>query len=96
MLKALIALGGKDVREEQLADLLWPEADGDQAHSAFTTTLSRLRQLIGSEKAIEVLEGKATLSPRYSWVDVGALERIFSEAEILWKDGHPKDNEANP
>jgi hypothetical protein len=29
LLKALIALGGKEVREERIADLLWPESDGD-------------------------------------------------------------------
>ena len=86
MLKALIARGGKDVREDHLADLLWPDADGDQAHSAFTTTLFRLRRLIGSEKAIEVLEGKATLNPRYVWVDAWAFERTFSRAEDLWKN----------
>jgi LuxR family maltose regulon positive regulatory protein len=93
MLKALIAQGGKDVREDHLADLLWPDADGDQAHSAFTTTLFRLRRLIGSEKAIEVLEGKATLNPRYVWVDAWAFERTFTRAEDLWKNRHPHRHE---
>ena len=65
----MIALGGKDVREGQLSDLLWPEADGDQASRAFRTALSRLRQLIGNEKAIGYVEGKATLNPLYCWVD---------------------------
>ena len=74
-----------------LADPLWPDADGDQAHSAFTTTLFRLRQLIGNEKAIEVLEGKATLNPRYVWVDTWAFERIFNKAEGLWKGGPEED-----
>jgi len=81
LLKALIAQGGKDVKEEQLSDMLWPEADGDQAHSAFTTTLSRLRQLIGTEKAIEFHEGRGSLNPRYCWVDSWAFERIFEQIE---------------
>ncbi len=85
MLKALIALGGRDVREEQIADLLWPEAEGDVAHNAFTTTLSRLRQLLGIEKAIRFQEGKITLDPRYCWVDAWAFERIVGQAESLWR-----------
>ncbi|HXZ43534.1 MAG TPA: BTAD domain-containing putative transcriptional regulator [archaeon] len=86
LLKALIALGGKDVKEEQLSDALWPEADGDAAHSAFTTTLSRLRDLLGAEKAIRIQEGRATLDPRYCWVDAWAFERLLAEAEGQLKD----------
>jgi DNA-binding SARP family transcriptional activator len=83
MLKMLIALGGSEVKEEQLSDLLWPEADGDRAHSAFTTTLSRLRRLIGLDKAVEIHDGKASLNPRYCWVDVRAFEKIFSQVDPL-------------
>jgi LuxR family maltose regulon positive regulatory protein len=91
MLKALIALGGKDIREESLADICWPDADGDAAHSAFTTTLSRLRYLIGNEKAIQFNVGRATLDPCYCWVDVWVFERILGQAEALWKDSRLKD-----
>jgi hypothetical protein len=49
VLKALIAFGGKDVREDQIMDALWPEADGDMAHQSFATNLHRLRQLLGYE-----------------------------------------------
>jgi len=79
MLKLLVALGGRQVNEEQITDLLWPDADGDQAHSAFSTTLSRLRRLIGCDKAIEIHGGKASLDPRYCWVDVWAFEDIFGQ-----------------
>jgi DNA-binding SARP family transcriptional activator len=85
LLKALVALGGKNVREERLSDLLWPEADGDQAYNAFRTTLSRLRQLIGNEKAIDYHEGKATIDPRYCWVDAWAFERIFEQIEAEYR-----------
>jgi ATP/maltotriose-dependent transcriptional regulator MalT/DNA-binding SARP family transcriptional activator len=84
LLKALIALGGKEVTEEQLCDMLWPDADGDQAHSAFTTNLSRLRQLIGIEKALRFQERKTTLDDRYCWVDAWAFERIVGQAEAAW------------
>jgi ATP/maltotriose-dependent transcriptional regulator MalT/DNA-binding SARP family transcriptional activator len=87
LLKALIALGGKEINEEQLSDMLWPDADGDQAHSAFTTNLSRLRQLLGIEKALRFQEGKATLDNRYCRVDAWAFERIVGQAEAVWNQG---------
>jgi DNA-binding SARP family transcriptional activator len=83
MLKALIALGGKEVNEEQLTDLLWPESNGEQAHGAFSTTLSLLRRFIGHDKAIEIHEGKVSLNPRYCWVDVWAFEELFSQVNLL-------------
>jgi len=83
ILKALIAQGNRSIKMEQLADLLWPDADGDLAIIAFKTTLSRLRQLIGNEKAIEVLEGRVVLDPRICWVDAWAFEKMFGELEPL-------------
>jgi hypothetical protein len=62
LLKALIAFGGKEVREDQIMDALWPEADGDLAQQSFSTTLHRLRQLLGYEGAIQRQEGKLTLN----------------------------------
>jgi ATP/maltotriose-dependent transcriptional regulator MalT/two-component SAPR family response regulator len=88
LLKALIAFGGREVSEERLSDILWPEADGDKAHNAFTTTLSRLRQFLGEEKVIGFHEGKAMLDPRYCYVDVWAFERLLGEASSFWDKGY--------
>ena len=81
MIKAFVAFGGKEVREEQIADVLWPEADGDDAHHSFVTNLHRLRQLIGHDKTIQLREGKLTLDSRHCWVDVWAFEQILRQAE---------------
>jgi two-component SAPR family response regulator len=86
LLKALIALGSKDVPEEEITELLWAEADGDVAHSAFKTTLSRLRRLLGFGKAIRLQEGKASLDPFICWVDAWAFERILEHVETSWRD----------
>jgi LuxR family maltose regulon positive regulatory protein len=75
LLKALIALGGRNVAEERLTDILWPEADGDRAYSALTTTLFRLRQLIG-ETMLEVQNGGVSLNPQYCWVDAWTFETM--------------------
>jgi DNA-binding SARP family transcriptional activator len=82
----LIALGGKGVREDQVSDFLWPEADGDVAHGSFATTLYRLRLLIGIHKAIELQAGCLTLNPGSCWVDAWALEEVLGEAEKEWRN----------
>ncbi len=87
MIKALIALGGKEVTEGRLTDILWPDADGDLAHQSFATTLYRLRNLVGSEKAILLREGRLMLDNRYCWVDAWAFERVFAKAENAWREG---------
>jgi LuxR family maltose regulon positive regulatory protein len=85
MLKALIALGGRGVREDEIADALWPEADGDMAYQSFRTTLHRLRRLLGNEKAVQVHEGQMTLDDRTCRVDVWAFEQLLEQAETQWK-----------
>jgi DNA-binding SARP family transcriptional activator len=87
MFKALIAFGGKEVREDQLEDALWPEADGDAAHHSFEMTLHRLRKLIELPEGLDFKDGRLTLDPRYCWVDVQAFEFIFEEADSKRKEG---------
>jgi LuxR family maltose regulon positive regulatory protein len=87
MLKALIALGGRGVREDEIADALWPDADGNMAYQSFRTTLYRLRQLLGNEKAVQVHEGQMTLDDRTCRVDVWAFEQLLEQAETQWKKG---------
>jgi DNA-binding SARP family transcriptional activator len=91
MLKTLIAFGGKDVREDQIMDALWPEADGDMAHQSFSTNLHRLRQLLGYEKAIQRQEGRLTLDDRYCWVDAWAFNSTLEQADAQWKKGRIDD-----
>ena len=62
LLKALIALGGREVHQEAIEDLLWPEAEGDAARFSFKTTLGRLRRLMGGENVIELKDRKLTLA----------------------------------
>src|SRR3989337_2276555 len=87
LLKALIAVGGRDVSEAGLAELVWPEADGDLAHHSFEVALSRLRKLLGKEEALVLKEGRLSLSNRQCWVDVWAFERSLGQAEKARKGG---------
>lgn len=92
LLKALISLGGRDVREEELTDALWPESDGDTAHQTFATTLFRLRQLMESDKAITLKEGKLSVDPRYCYVDAWAFEHTLGAAARGAQSGHEENS----
>lgn len=76
LLKALVALGRPAVCEHRLADALWPDAEADAAHQAFTMALYRLRKLLGSREAVALHDGWAHLDPRLCWVDAWAFERL--------------------
>jgi LuxR family maltose regulon positive regulatory protein len=95
LLKALIAQGGREVAEDTLTAMLWPDAEGDAARRAFDTTLHRLRRLLGNEQAILLHERKLSLNNRICWVDSWALERLLSETEtILANPGADPDGAA--
>ena len=79
LLKALIAYGGERVKEEQITEALWPRIDGDSAHRSFTTTLHRLRKLLGEDRAVVLQEGRLTLEPSYCWADTWAFEQITAD-----------------
>jgi len=80
LLKAIIALGGREVSEERIIDALWPEAPGDLACKSFEMALQRLRKLIGSDKAIRRQDGLLTLDSAHCWTDVWAFEKLVQDA----------------
>ncbi len=86
MLTALVSLGGTAIPEEQLTDLLWPDAEGDDAHNSFKMTLSRLRSLIGGD-AVELRDGTLSLSRGLVYLDTWAFEQLYETAQGLWKQG---------
>jgi hypothetical protein len=76
LLKALIALGGREVREEAIEDLLWPEAEGDAARFSLKTNLGRLRRLMGGEGMIELKDHRLSLAGSRIWLDTESLEKL--------------------
>jgi DNA-binding SARP family transcriptional activator len=78
LLKAVIALGGNQVREERVVDLLWP--DSEAAEQALKSAVHRLRKLIG-EATIERGEGRLTLRRSHCWIDAFALEQALTALE---------------
>lgn len=76
LLMALICEGGSKVSLDRLADLLWPDSDGAQAHQNLKVALWRLRRLGGAGVPdlnwVHVKQGRVSLPA--GLVDVDALE----------------------
>ena len=92
LLKALIAFGSRNVPEEQLTNVLWPESDRDSAHQSLAATLFRLRELLGIRDAVFLRDGKLTLDSEYVYVDVWAFERLLSLADLADALSQKEDN----
>ena len=80
LLKALLALGAEDVTEQVITDALWPDSEGDAAHSNFAATLHRLRKLLG-QSVLLFRDGKLTLDPAWYWSDCRAFAEAMGEVE---------------
>jgi ATP/maltotriose-dependent transcriptional regulator MalT/DNA-binding SARP family transcriptional activator len=80
LLRLLVASGRNGVSDERAADLLWPDADGDAALQSLTTSIHRLRQLLGHEKAVQRRDGRVKLNAGLCWVDAHAFEALLEQA----------------
>jgi DNA-binding SARP family transcriptional activator len=81
LLNMLAAHGAAGVREQRVQDALWPDADGDAARRAFTTTVFRLRRLLGDDSTVVRGDGRIRLNAARCWVDVWAIHRLLERAE---------------
>lgn len=81
LLKVLIALGGRDVRDHLLIDALWPQEEGDVARDAFRVALHRLRKLLGNADFVVVEDGRVSLDPAACWVDAIAFEAALQQPD---------------
>ena len=76
LLKAIIALGARDVPQRKLIDAIWPDEDGDSARQDFDSALYRLRKLLADPNAIRMTDGLASLDTARAWVDALAFDDI--------------------
>jgi LuxR family transcriptional regulator, maltose regulon positive regulatory protein len=80
LLKALISLGGREVRQATLAGVLWPDSDADLAAYSLTSTLHRLRMLVG-QSTIQRQAGRLSVDTSRCWVDAWSFERELKALE---------------
>ncbi|HWQ39893.1 MAG TPA: bacterial transcriptional activator domain-containing protein [Burkholderiales bacterium] len=96
LLKALIALGGREVAASRLWECLWPDSEGDLGVRNLTITVHRLRRQLRCHAAILQHDGKLSLNDRVCWVDTWHFERLANEAlhsleeNVQKKDAEPK------
>jgi DNA-binding SARP family transcriptional activator len=83
LLQALIACGGREVHSEILAQLLWPDSDGDSAQNNFDVTLHRLRRQFGLNELFLLRDQRLSLNSRLAWVDAWSFERLVNHSERL-------------
>lgn len=85
LLRVLVAYGGERVSEASVIEAIWPRIDGDSAHRSFTSTLHRLRKLLGDEKAVALHDGRLTLDRRLFWIDTWAFEQLVDEIDAAFR-----------
>jgi len=83
LLKALISLGGSEVSESMLSDILWPDADGDMQRQSFNTTLHRLRKILRVNDILLLNGGALSLNKEKCWNDVWAFQHLVTVPDIL-------------
>ncbi len=81
LLRIIISYGGKGISKDRISESLWPDAEGDQAHRSFATTLHRLRKLIGKDM-VSLSDGKLSLNWKKVWVDLNEFEKLLNRAAI--------------
>jgi hypothetical protein len=82
LLQVIIAFGGAQVDSLAVSEMLWPDADGDNAQQALETALFRLRKLIGKDSII-VSGGKISLNKKRCWLDIWAFEQRLEQLDGL-------------
>ncbi len=94
LLKALIASGGRQIGAANLASIVWPDKEGDQAQRTFETTLHRLRKHLGDDSCLRMEDGRLTLNSDRVWVDVWECERQMTKLRGLLSQPVNADIEA--
>lgn len=82
LLQVIIAFGGTQVDSLSVNEILWPDADGDNAQQALETALFRLRKLIGKD-SIMVSGGKISLNKKRCWLDIWAFDQALERLDTL-------------
>ncbi len=78
-LLALLAVTGREHTREQLADLLWPEADSAKGRASLRRTLSVTAAAMG--QALVISRAAVALDPGAVWIDVQEFEDMIARAD---------------
>jgi LuxR family transcriptional regulator, maltose regulon positive regulatory protein len=79
LLGLLAAQGRSPISPEQIADQLWPDAEGDAARNALDNALHRLRKMLGGDDRILLRHGALSLNASRCWSDILELEVLLEQ-----------------
>ena len=78
-LLALLAVTGREHSREQLADLLWPEADSAKGRASLRRTLSVTAAAMG--EGLSISRAAVALDPALVWVDVREFSSLIGRPD---------------
>jgi DNA-binding SARP family transcriptional activator/tetratricopeptide (TPR) repeat protein len=78
---ALVAAEGRPFARDELAAMLWPDADDESARGALRRTLSTLRSAIG-DGGLVIERTRVALDPARASVDLAEVERLGASAGL--------------
>ena len=80
LLELLAAHGHDAVPIDDIADALWPDADGDAARESLDNAVYRLRKALGGKERVVQRHGALALSVDHCWIDVAAAAQAMHQA----------------
>lgn len=90
LLIALLSLGGIQVPKSKIINLLWPDADGNQAARRFEAAFHQLQSMLsgvrGQGPFLKFMDGTLRFDPACGWADICA----FEEAVLQAREGEAK------
>ena len=94
LLKMLV-VACEPISAEQLADVLWPDSDGDTARNCLQVAVHRLRRLLDCEQAVVVKDRKLCLNRSVCWVDAWAFQTEWDNLKRLRRNDPAFAEQAN-
>jgi DNA-binding SARP family transcriptional activator len=77
-LRLIVASGARGIDTGRLAQLLWPDAEGDTAQNNLSSTVHRLRKLLGRDDSFIMHDGILMLNADVCWLDATAFDHLLS------------------
>lgn len=77
LLLALLTAPHQILSVYHVADLLWPDADGDSASTSLKTTVHRLRKLLADDHYIKVHDGQVQLDSSRLFCDAVEFDKVI-------------------